>query len=84
MSRRDSIVLRAFAIWTIYVWVTRMWVIAHDHAKGHGLAFKTVHATLAIISCGFAAAALVIVARIRRSRPAVTRLAGTGLSGGAG
>ncbi len=71
MSRRDSIVLRAFAIWTIYVWVTRMWNIARDHAPGHGLGFKLVHAVLAVISCAFAAAALVIVARIRRRQPAV-------------
>jgi TRAP-type C4-dicarboxylate transport system permease small subunit len=69
MTRREALLFRSFAVWTIYVWVTRMWVIARDHAPGHGLGFKLVHAVLAIISCAFAIAALMIVARIRKRRP---------------
>jgi hypothetical protein len=66
MTRRDALVLRGFAVWTIYVWVTRMWNIWRDHAPGHGTGFKLVHTVLAVISVAFAIAALAIVARIRR------------------
>ena len=66
MTRRETLLFRAFAIWTIYVWVTRMWNIARDHAPGHGLGFKLVHAVLAVISVAFAIAVLAAVARIRR------------------
>lgn len=64
MSRRDALVLRAFAGWTIYVWVTRMWNILRD--DGRGTAFKAVHMVLALVSVAFAAAAWRIVSRNRR------------------
>jgi hypothetical protein len=54
-------VLRAFAIWTVYVWGTRMWNIARDHTTSTG--FKAVHAVLAVISVAFAVATWVIVQR---------------------
>ena len=58
--------LRAFSIWTVYVWVTRMVnILGDDHAGG----FKVVHSLLAVVSIAFAVAAWVVVARIRR-RPA--------------
>jgi hypothetical protein len=66
MTRREALLFRAFAIWTIYVWVTRMWNIWRDHAPGHGTGFKLVHTVLAVVSVGFAIAALAVVARIRR------------------
>jgi TRAP-type C4-dicarboxylate transport system permease small subunit len=66
MTRREALLFRAFAVWTIYVWVTRMWNIARDHTPGHGLGFKLVHAVLAVISVAFALAALSAVARIRK------------------
>ncbi len=69
MTRRETLLFRAFSIWTIYVWVTRMWNIARDHAPGHGLGFKLVHAVLAVISCAFAIAVLVAVSRIRKRQP---------------
>ena len=69
MSRRDALVLRAFAGWTVYVWVTRMWNILHDHDPKHGAAFKTVHGVLAVVSVAFAAAAWKIASR-NRSRDA--------------
>ncbi len=70
MTRREALLFRAFAVWTIYVWVTRMWNIARDHTPGHGLGFKLVHAVLAVISVAFAVAALAVVARIRRRQVA--------------
>lgn len=66
MTRRQALVLRAFAAWTVYVWVTRMWNIWRDHAKGHGVGFKLVHATLAVISVAFAVAAWQVVTRVQR------------------
>ena len=64
MSRRDAIVLRAFAGWTVYVWVTRMWNILRDDE--HGAGFKAVHMALAVVSVAFAVAAWSIVSRNRR------------------
>jgi Na+/melibiose symporter-like transporter len=68
MQRREALVLRAFGIWTIYVWVTRMWNILHDDTRSSG--FKVVHSVLAVISLAFAVACLAIVRRVR-SRPDV-------------
>ena len=44
--------LRAFAGWTIYVWVTRIWNIAGDADRSLG--FKVVHSVLALVSVAFA------------------------------
>jgi hypothetical protein len=66
MNRSQAIVLRAFAIWTMYVWVTRMWNIWRDDSQTVG--FKAVHTVLAVVSVGFAVACLVIVKRVRARR----------------
>jgi hypothetical protein len=68
MTRRQALILRAFAVWTVYVWVTRMWNIWHDHTKGHGGGFKTVHSVLAVISVAFAVAAWQVVSAVRAKR----------------
>lgn len=68
MTRRQALLLRVFALWTIYVWVTRVWNIANDHTKGHGAAFKTVHYTLAIISVVLAVAAWRVVTAVAGRR----------------
>lgn len=72
MTSRQALLLRAFAVWTVYVWVTRMWNIWQDHTKGHGAAFKLVHAVLAVVSVSFAVAAWQVVTRVRRWEGAVT------------
>ena len=72
-TRGRAYVLLAAAAWTIYVWVTRMWNILRDHDPAHGVAFKTVHGVLAVISVGFALAIGAIGLRMRReaaARPA--------------
>jgi hypothetical protein len=51
LSRRAAWLLVAACVWTLYVWITRMWVIAGD---SHGIAFKAVHAVLAVVSVGLA------------------------------
>jgi uncharacterized membrane protein len=63
MNRREAFTLRAFAVWTVYVWVTRMWNIWRD--SGHGVGFKFVHTVLAVISVAFAVVAWRIVHNVR-------------------
>ena len=70
MTRGQANLIRAFAIWTIYVWVTRMWNILRDDQS---FGFKAVHSVLAIVSVAFAIAALVVVSRVRRRRLAAER-----------
>ena len=64
MSRSSRLVLRAFAVWTVYVWGTRMWNIARD--ADTTTAFKVVHGVIAVISVAFAVATWIIVARTPR------------------
>lgn len=56
--------LRAFSIWTVYVWVTRMYNIMSDDE--HSAGFKAVHMALAVISVIFAIACWIVVMRNRR------------------
>jgi len=65
LTRNQAVLLRAFSAWTIYVWVTRIWNIWRDDARD--LPFKAVHSVLALVSVGFAVAALAVVQRNRRS-----------------
>jgi hypothetical protein len=62
MTRTQSLVLRAFAVWTVWVWGTRIWNIWGDE---HGVGFKLVHTVLALVSVTFAVACWVIVSRVR-------------------
>lgn len=64
MNRREALVLRAFCVWTLYVWATRLWNILGDSERSTG--FKVVHALLALVSVGFAVLAWRIVTRVRR------------------
>ena len=66
MTRAQANLLRVFAVWTIWVWATRIWNIwTDDQSAG----FKAVHTILAVVSVALAVAALVVVSRVRR-RPA--------------
>lgn len=65
MSRRDALLLRAFAGWTIFIWTTRILNILRDSDPDHGFGFKAVHVVLATVSVAFAFAALGVVARSR-------------------
>ena len=64
MRRAEALVLRAFAVWTVYVWGTRIWNIFGDDSTS--TAFKVVHSVLALVSVAFALAAWVVVSRVRR------------------
>ena len=56
--------LRAFCVWTVYVWATRIWNIVGDSDRSTG--FKVVHVLLALVSVGFAVLAWRVVTRVRR------------------
>lgn len=66
MVRRDRLVLRAFAVWTVWVWGTRLWNIWQDAERD--LPFKVVHSVLAGVSVVFAVATWRIVARAASRR----------------
>jgi hypothetical protein len=68
VTRGQANLLRAFALWTVYVWVVRIWNIWGDDT--HDGAFKAVHTTIAAISVAFAVAAWVVVRRVRSRRSA--------------
>jgi hypothetical protein len=64
VTRAQANLVRAFAIWTLWVWGTRIWnVFDADNSTG----FVVVHVGLAVVSVALAVAALVVVSRVRRS-----------------
>ena len=76
MTTRHALVLRAFALWTVWVWGTRIWNVIGDDERG--TAFKVVHVVLAVVSVAFAVATWVIVRRERARRDAGRELLGAG------
>jgi hypothetical protein len=72
LARVEAVVLRAFAAWTVAVWVVRIpMIVLADHSVG----FKVVHAVLGIISIVLAAVvwrSTTAVDVSDESRPAVT------------
>jgi hypothetical protein len=66
VSQREALVLRAFCVWTAWVWGTRVWNIWGDDSRD--LPFKAVHTVLAVVSIAFAVAAWLIVSRVRARR----------------
>ena len=73
MSRRAAWTLIALCAWTLWVWTTRMWIIAHqDQTMG----FKVVHTILGIGSIAFGLAAGYIGYRALRPTRAVTSVTG--------
>jgi hypothetical protein len=69
MTRSEAVLLRAFALWTVWVWGTRIGNVLNDDTRSTG--FKVVHITLAVVSVAFAIAAWIVV---RRARYRTTRL----------
>src|SRR5262249_6171987 len=64
MSLRDATLLRAAALWTVFVWATRISNILGDSHRGFG--FKAVHVVLAIVSIAFALAIWTVASRNRK------------------
>ena len=63
MVRKDVLVLRVFAGWTLFVWGVLIRNMLKDST--HTLGFRVVHITLAVISIGLAFAAWRVSSRIR-------------------
>ncbi|MDQ1374807.1 MAG: hypothetical protein QOJ09_2145, partial [Actinomycetota bacterium] len=45
VTRREALLFRAFCVWTVYVWATRIYNIIGDDTRG--FSFKAVHTVLA-------------------------------------
>jgi hypothetical protein len=65
MTRGQANFLRAFSIWTAFVWFTfiRNIIGVDDRSTG----FKVVHIGLALVSLAFAAGCWMLVSRSRRA-----------------
>ncbi|HEX2043769.1 MAG TPA: hypothetical protein VHF24_14145 [Acidimicrobiales bacterium] len=65
MSRRDNLLLRAAALWTVFVWgIFLRNLLFGDTDRSTG--FKVVHSVLAVVSLAFAAAIWSVASRSRR------------------
>jgi hypothetical protein len=64
MTRGEARILLAAAAWTLYVWISRVVILAGQEESA---AFKVVHFLLAGISIAFALAIARIGLRYRRS-----------------
>jgi hypothetical protein len=71
ISKRAAWVLIALCAWTLYVWITRIVIIAGQDGNSGG--FIVVHTTLGLISIAFGIAAGWIGFRALRPKGAVTR-----------
>jgi hypothetical protein len=70
LPRRDAILLRVFAGWTLFVWGVLIRNMLKDTT--HTVGFRVVHIGLAVISISLAAATFAITMRTkarRRSAP---------------
>lgn len=64
MTRTESLVLRAAAAWTVFIWGFRMVNLLGDDERSAG--FKVVHAAIAMVSVVFAVAIWQVATRSRR------------------
>jgi small neutral amino acid transporter SnatA (MarC family) len=64
MSRRDALLLRFAALWTVLIWAVFVRNLLGDETREVG--FKVVHLTLAVVSVGFALAIWRVASRSER------------------
>jgi hypothetical protein len=64
MSRRESLILRAAALWTFFIWAVFVRNLLRDETRATG--FKVVHLTLAVVSVAFAVAIWRVATRSTR------------------
>jgi ABC-type thiamin/hydroxymethylpyrimidine transport system permease subunit len=65
VSRRDTLLLRAAALWTVFVWgIFLRNLLFGDTDRSTG--FKIVHTVLAVVSLAFAAGIWSVATRSRR------------------
>jgi len=70
MSTRDANLLRAAAIWTLFVWGVFIRNIMRD--RTHSTGFIVVHVSLAVVSLAFAAVIWRISMRAVERRPSAS------------
>ncbi len=70
MSRRVAWFLIALCAWTLYVWITRLWIMA---GQNNSVGFTVVHTTLAVISMAFGIGAGLVGWRALRKTAASPR-----------
>lgn len=65
MNRRQALIVRAFAVWTVFVWIVfiRNVVIGGDGGTGA----RVVHGMLAVVSIVLAVLSWRVVSRVRAS-----------------
>ena len=68
MTRGEALVVRVFAVWTVWIWGTRIGNVLGDDERSTG--FKVIHVLLATVSVALAVVAWLIVRRVRRRSPA--------------
>jgi hypothetical protein len=66
LPRRDAILLRVFAGWTLFVWGVLIRNMLKDST--HTVGFRVVHIGLAVISITLAVATWAITMRVRAGR----------------
>jgi hypothetical protein len=67
MNRRDALLLRVAAVWTVFVWATFIKnLFGSDESGG----FIAIHLMLAVVSIGFAVAIWQVASRNRREAKA--------------
>jgi hypothetical protein len=69
MTRRQSNLLLATCVWTIYIWISFIVIQTRQH---NGAAFEVVHGVLALISIGFGVAVGRMGWQARRNAPKST------------
>lgn len=65
MTRRDTLLLRAAAIWTVFVWGVFLRNLLFGDTDRE-LGFKVVHSVLAVVSLGFAGVIWAVATRSQR------------------
>jgi hypothetical protein len=74
MTRRQSNLLIATGVWTIYIWVSFVVIQTRQHTS---VGFKVVHGVLALISMAFGIAVGIMGWRARRAAAAAPPNAAT-------
>jgi hypothetical protein len=70
MSNRDANLLRAAAIWTVFVWGVFIRNVVRD--RTHSTGFVVVHVSLAVVSLAFAVVIWRIAMRAAERRPSAS------------
>jgi hypothetical protein len=67
VTSKQRLFLRSFAVWTVWVWGTRIWNVIGDDSRGAGV--KAVHIVLALVSVAFAVGTWIVTTRTAAREP---------------